>query len=126
MRKIETIFRAVLIFTLILVSSAAFLAFDAPAFAKNDNPHRVKTFLDDKGNKVDMVAFPGKPPEFKYTKKTLPEPVDQMANTNLSDVPAFDWSYGCSATSAAMLFGYYDRQNYPDMYTGLPMTAYAL
>ena len=36
----------------------------------------------------------------------------------LSDVPAFDWSYGCSATSAAMLFGYYDRIGYHNMYTG--------
>jgi len=36
----------------------------------------------------------------------------------LSEVPAYDWCYGCSATSAAMLFGYYDRNGYPDMYTG--------
>jgi hypothetical protein len=38
--------------------------------------------------------------------------------SNLSDVPAFDWSYGSSPTAAAMLFGYYDRNGYPDMYTG--------
>ena len=40
------------------------------------------------------------------------------AINTLSNVPAFDWSYGCSATSAAMLFGYYDRTGYSDMYTG--------
>ena len=27
----------------------------------------------------------------------------------LTKVPAFDWSYGCSATSAAMMMGYYDN-----------------
>lgn len=35
-----------------------------------------------------------------------------------AQVPALDWAYGCSATSAAMLFGYYDRAGYPNMYTG--------
>ena len=36
----------------------------------------------------------------------------------LSQVPASDWAYGCSATSAAMMMGYYDRGSHPDMYTG--------
>jgi len=33
-------------------------------------------------------------------------------------VPTSTWSYGCSATSAGMIFGYYDRTGYADMYTG--------
>jgi hypothetical protein len=36
----------------------------------------------------------------------------------LTDVPAFEWSYGCSATSAAMMAGYYDRNGYSNMYAG--------
>ncbi len=36
----------------------------------------------------------------------------------LSGVPTSQWTYGCSATSAGMLFGYYDRTGYDDMYTG--------
>ncbi|MBN1391198.1 MAG: hypothetical protein JW947_00165 [Sedimentisphaerales bacterium] len=36
----------------------------------------------------------------------------------LSGVPTSTWTYGCSATSAGMLFGYYDRTGYPNMYTG--------
>ncbi len=39
----------------------------------------------------------------------------------LSDVPTSSWTYGCSATSAGMIFGYYDRDPrdwYPNMYTG--------
>ena len=38
--------------------------------------------------------------------------------TILTNVPAFTWCYGCSATAAAMLFGYYDRTGYGNMYTG--------
>ena len=41
----------------------------------------------------------------------------QMA-VMLSEVPTSTWTYGCSATSAGMLFGYYDRATHPDMYTG--------
>ena len=37
---------------------------------------------------------------------------------SLSGVPAFDWSFGCSATSAAMIAGYYDRHGYGNMYSG--------
>ena len=36
----------------------------------------------------------------------------------LSEVPTSTWTYGCSATAAGMLFGYYDRNGYEDMYTG--------
>lgn len=36
----------------------------------------------------------------------------------INDVPKSDWLEGCAATSAAMAFGYYDRNGYPDMYTG--------
>jgi len=36
----------------------------------------------------------------------------------LNDVPTSEWTYGCTATSAGMLFGYYDRTGYPNMYTG--------
>ena len=36
----------------------------------------------------------------------------------IQDVPAFDWCYGCGATSAAMLAGYWDRKGYSNIYTG--------
>jgi len=48
----------------------------------------------------------------------VPEP-DLAAGVNtLNNVPAFTWCYGCSATSAGMLMGYYDSQGCPNMYTG--------
>lgn len=36
----------------------------------------------------------------------------------LSNVPTSSWTYGCSATSAGMIFGYYDRIGYSNMYAG--------
>ena len=44
---------------------------------------------------------------------------DQMGNTRtLTATPAFSWSFGCSATSGAMIAGYYDRTGYLNVYTG--------
>ena len=37
---------------------------------------------------------------------------------NTLTAPALDWFFGCSATSAAMIAGYYDRNGFPNLYTG--------
>ena len=36
----------------------------------------------------------------------------------LPDFPSFNWVFGCSAVSGAMIAGYYDRGTYPNMYAG--------
>jgi len=36
----------------------------------------------------------------------------------IEEVPTSRWTYGCAATAAGMIFGYYDRIGYTDMYTG--------
>jgi len=41
-----------------------------------------------------------------------------QAAVMLPEVPTSTWTYGCSATSAGMMFGYYDRTGYPHMYAG--------
>ncbi len=89
-----------------------------PAAAEIENPYLVSTFVDEDGERIDVIDFPGRPPEIKAAAAVVPESRVQMGISVLGEVPTFDWSYGCSATSAAMLFGYYDRTGYRDMYTG--------
>jgi hypothetical protein len=36
----------------------------------------------------------------------------------INNVPTSTWTYGCVATAVGMLFGYYDRVGYNNMYTG--------
>jgi uncharacterized repeat protein (TIGR02543 family) len=48
---------------------------------------------------------------------TLPTTETALGVVTLS-VPAFDWSFGCSATSASMIAAYYDRNGYQSIYTG--------
>jgi hypothetical protein len=71
------------------------------------------------GALLDRIVVPGGlPPAVKMKAALVPE-TNMAAGVNvLSSVPAFDWSYGCSATSAAMLAGHYDNTGYPNMYTG--------
>jgi len=85
---------------------------------KSSNAYLVETFVDEQGRLIDKIIVPGRPPEIKAAVATVPESNPAMGANILSNVPAFDWSYGCSATSAAMLFGYYDNTGYSNMYAG--------
>jgi parallel beta-helix repeat protein len=68
---------------------------------------------------IDMIIVDGRPPEIiRAPAVSLPEPHIAEGINVLQNVPAFDWSYGCSATAAAMMMGYYDNNGYPNMYTG--------
>lgn len=73
------------------------------------------------GKIVEEIIIPG-PPErpagYYPVAVELPQPNIAAGINTLSNVPAFDWSFGCTATSAAMIAGYYDRTSYPNMYTG--------
>ena len=46
------------------------------------------------------------------------EEIPAAAGIVLLPVPAYDWYYGCSATSAAMIAAFYDRNGFNDIYTG--------
>ena len=69
---------------------------------------------DQEGREIGGIIVPGKPPKDHREPIAIPT----RSAVTLSNVPAFDWSFGCSATSAAMAAGYYDNNGYPDMYTG--------
>ena len=78
----------------------------------------MRTFVDEQGRQIDEIIVPGRPPEIKAPVAAVPEPNPAMGINTLSNVPAFSWCYGCSATSAAMMAGYYDNHNYTNMYAG--------
>lgn len=67
------------------------------------------------GNKeIVAMSTPVLPPkDFK-----MPKSDPGKSAVLLSNVPAYDWSFGCSATTAAMMAGYYDRNGFPSVYTG--------
>lgn len=85
---------------------------------ETDNPYVVSRKEVD-GDVIETVIVPGRPPE-NYRAPVAEPPASNVrrGTSTLSGVPAFDWCYGCSATSAAMMFGYYDRISHANMYTG--------
>ena len=107
------------VLSLLLASVSSTLVSNGWAVADTTDVSFVRTFVGENGRQIDELVFPGKPPQVSHTAAvSVPEPNMEMGANSLSNVPAFDWSYGCSPTSAAMLFGFYDRTGYNSMYTG--------
>ena len=74
------------------------------------------TFRDQKSGKlIDEITVPGIP---KNKRVSGPIAQPNRSSVIINNVPAFNWSFGCSATSAAMMSGYYDNDGYPANYSG--------
>ncbi len=75
----------------------------------------VSTLPGPDGRLIGRISVPGIPVE-----KRVPGPVATPTRSAvvLQNVPALDWCYGCSATSAAMIAGFYDRTSHPNVYSG--------
>ena len=89
----------------------------AQADQVDDMGYRTTITVPD-GKDIDAIIVPGIPPAIKGEAVNVPEPQIDNAVRTLLSIPAFDWSFGCAATSAAMIAGYYDNNGYPEMYTG--------
>jgi transcriptional regulator CtsR len=105
------------ILSLSLIFSLAASIVPQTVLAESVSPYE-KNITDPSGCQLIQVIFPVPPPKTRVDAATVPDVHIEGAINTLSNVPAFDWSYGCSATSAAMLFGYYDRIGYSNMYAG--------
>ncbi len=63
------------------------------------------------------INGPSEPPISSDSHSTSPE-LSSETIVLLSNFPSYDWVFGCSAVSAAMIAAYYDRIAYPEVYTG--------
>jgi hypothetical protein len=74
-----------------------------------ENSHLINTII--------VNSPPDPPPNATITPVVMPLSTSKNGVVVLK-VPAFNWSFGCSTTAAAMIAGYYDRHGYSNMYTG--------
>lgn len=109
----------------LLVLGLLLLSFGQPGqvFADQESPenpyYQVETVTLADGTEMAVATISGPPePPAGFTREVVDSPELDPNVTIISNVPAFDWSFGCSATSAAMIAGYYDRNGYPNMYAG--------
>ena len=88
---------------------------------RSTNPYVVNRFIED-GKSIDEIIVPGSPHPpagvFGARVLNLPKPDITAGLNTISNVPALTWCFGCSATSAAMMFGHYDNSGYSNMYAG--------
>ena len=88
---------------------------------RSTNPYVVDRSIEN-GKSIDEVIVPGPPhPPAGFVRAevaNLPVPNIAAGTNTISNVPAMTWVFGCSATSAAMMFGHYDNSGYSDMYAG--------
>lgn len=98
-----------------LFSTVTLLSFQVavPVNAQGSNPYftvNITKLPDGAELQEGIINGPSKPPpgyEFERQVVSLPKP-DIAAGTNtLTQVPAFNWVFGCSAVSGAMMPGYY-------------------
>lgn len=89
--------------------------FDRTAGYESSNADWTETPPPEETTGFEIINSPPTPPA--GVEATIVSVLPQSA-VMLSEVPTSTWTYGCSATSAGMIFGYYDRSGYPDMYTG--------
>lgn len=86
----------------------------------NDYYTAIRTTLAD-GTMVtaDVIGGPPEPPDpiAMEASRVAVSSLDRAA-TLLPNFPSYDWVYGCSAVSGAMIAGYYDNNGYPNMYAG--------
>jgi parallel beta-helix repeat protein len=79
-----------------------------------------KKTIYDGDKEIDMITVSGRPPVVFRAQAV--DAVEAAATSTtaviLTNVPAFNWTYGCSATSAGMMMGYYDNHGYTNMYSG--------
>lgn len=66
-----------------------------------------------------IINAPPTPPEGYSADRLLATTSPSRSAMLLPEFPSYDWVFGCSAVSGAMIAGYYDRNGYSNMYAGL-------
>lgn len=111
------------IFAVLLIALAASGAIrSAPVLADESLPpyYAVTTVELGDGSRLEQAIISGPPrPPSGRAAPAIARPVPDAAGGIASlSVPAYGWTFGCSATSAAMIAAYYDRSGFPNIYTG--------
>jgi hypothetical protein len=98
-----------------------FLVSQAVVAQVNDEWYSKTTIITADGNYLDEIIIKGPPEAPQGYERPVWKPSGHgqtRGSLVLACVPAFNWSFGCSATSASMLASYYDITGRPDIYTG--------
>ncbi len=94
---------------------------EPPSKTEGETPYFSRAILaTSAGSDLERIVINGPPTPPPGISRVSLELADITAGAGivLLPVPAYDWYYGCSATSASMIAAFYDRIGYDDIYTG--------
>lgn len=102
-----------------LIALLAMLLFSASLFAEGRNTYKIKSYIDENGDVVNVYRYAGFPPkELPQANDGIAKGGDPKATFTLSNVPSYTWCYGCTATATSIIAAYYDNFGAPTVYTG--------
>ena len=108
-----------------VVVSPGTLAQEAPTVQQieTSNYYTIRQAVLSNGLAIEQSIIHGPPvPPPQYGMERQFAATDEIergiAQARLLSVPAFTWMLGCSAVSGGMIAAYYDRNGYPNIYTG--------
>jgi len=84
------------------------------------NPYfTIERFTLDDGTVLEKSIINGPPePPLEFVEERAASIQPLPSNGLIPGFPSYSWAFGCSAVSGAMIAGYYDRNGYPNMYSG--------
>ena len=110
-------------FLIVVLAGVALAQVAIPQTTRQVSPYlTTRTVVATDGTTLEesVINGPPLPPpgyDIERSAVALPEPSQEMGLNTLS-VPAYEWTFGCSATSASMIAAYYDRLGFSNIYTG--------
>lgn len=118
--------RKILMALLLIICLVSFLGMGTSSIARAQDEGPFSDYYTDTvvtlkdGKQVNGLVIHGPPhPPPGQVRKTISLPApDAALGVGVLTVPAYDWSFGCSATSGSMIAAFYDRNGYADIYTG--------
>jgi VCBS repeat-containing protein/YD repeat-containing protein len=125
-RKLTSLFIIIGLITVLLFSTIG----ASDVFAQEEEPPTpeaisqyaaTRTLVAENGESIEelIISGPPTPPEgFEEERQAIEPPPNLRGVSKTLTVPAYDWVFGCSAVSGSMIAAYYDRNGYPNMYTG--------
>ena len=120
--KLKVSFSRLLAFVILIVLAVPFPTVEAAAVFPSqtiDELAPTTTLADGEEIVALEINSPPKPPdEYLIDRSASMVTSLDRAAIFLPNFPSYDWVFGCSAVSAAMIAGYYDNNGYPDVYTG--------
>lgn len=87
------------------------------------NPHfSVRTITLSDGTQLGEAIVNGPaepPPGYELARAPVaPSELNRPGASSTLTVPAYNWVFGCGAVAASMIGAYYDRNGFPNIYTG--------